>query len=107
MTIERSECSRCKGTGQDPETLNSVCKKCSGMKDLDWIENITGFELTRSQKTLLYVINILNDLAEMGILSKGPFVIDERSKGLIKDFKPTEDEMEHAIIELKIGGYVG
>jgi len=106
MEIEKIKCSKCKGTGRDPETLNSVCKKCSGMKELDWIENVTGFELTRSQKTLLYVINILNELVELGMLTSGTLDIDERSKELIKDFKPTEDEMQNAILELKSQGYV-
>lgn len=106
--MERIKCPRCEGTGIDPELPNNKpCTKCSGLKKLDWVENITGVELTRMDKTVLFVIQSLNELAEIGIMSNGSLSIDERAKESIKDFEPTKDEMREVISSLKKQGYIG
>lgn len=105
--MEKLKCSRCKGTGIDPELENNQpCKKCSGLKKLDWIQNITGFELSREEKCILFTIKTLNELTDMGILTGNGLKIDERAKDLIKDFKPTKEEVELAIIILKREGHI-
>lgn len=105
--MERIKCTRCKGTGIDPELPNNEpCIKCSGLKKLDWVENITGVELTRTDKTILFVIQSLNELAEIGIITGGGLNIDERAKEIIKDFKPTGDEIREVILSLKRQGFI-
>lgn len=106
--MEKIKCSRCKGTGIDPVLENNQsCKKCSGLKKLDWIQNITGVELSRMDKTLLFVIQALNKFAELGLMTDGGLKVDDRAKEVIKDFKPTEKEIEIATLTLKKQGYIG
>ena len=106
MTIE--SCSRCKGTGVDPELENNqVCKKCSGLKNLDWIANITGIEFSREEKALIYVIKMLNDLSTMGIMSGDCLKLGENAENIIKNFEPSKKEIEEAVSELKQQGFIG
>lgn len=104
--LEIVKCCRCKGTGLDPET-NEVCSKCSGLKELDWIQNITGINISRQQKAVLFVIKTLNQLVELDIMSGGNLEIDERAEALLKGFEPTSAELELATLALKREGYIG
>lgn len=105
--IEKIKCGRCKGTGIDPELPdNQICKKCSGFKVLDWVQNITGFRLTRKEKSILYVLNTLNVLAEQGLVTDGGIEIDEKAKKTIEQFKPTEEELQETMAILNQEGIV-
>jgi hypothetical protein len=107
---EKMLCGRCDGTGIDPEVdeqgCEQICKKCAGVRKLDWVSNVTGMELTREQKTILFVINTLNELADEGILTKGPFEIDPEYKAIIKSFNPTPEEIKEVIDLLRLEGYI-
>lgn len=108
--FEKIKCERCKGTGIDPESLTneaSSCKKCSGLKELDWVQNITGVELTRIDKAIIYSIKTLNDLVEKGVLEDGGMTIGSEGEELIKGFKPTKEELEIAMAILKKEGHLG
>jgi len=104
--MEKIICDSCKGTGIDPKSINEPCKKCSGFKKLDWIQNATGIEITREEKCLLFAIKTLNELSEMGVLSNGGLKIDENAKIILEDFEPTTEELEKAINILKQEGYI-
>lgn len=106
MTQKLEECSKCKGSGIEPGTENTICNKCSGLRKLDWIQNATGFKLSREQKAILFVIKSLNKLVEMGIMAGGNLQLDERVENIIKDFNPTDDELKKAVAILKHCGYV-
>ncbi|MHA1701442.1 MAG: hypothetical protein ACTSWK_04150 [Promethearchaeota archaeon] len=101
------KCDRCEGTGIDPELDNNqLCKKCSGLKELDWIQNITGVDITRKEKTIVYTVKMLNDLVKMGIISGGALKLGENAEDIIKDFEPSQDELEEAMLLLKQQGYI-
>lgn len=63
---------------------------------------------TREEKVLLSVIITLNDLAEMGIFTEGPFkVMDiEKSKEIVGDITPTEEEVKTIIAWMIHEGYM-
>lgn len=63
---------------------------------------------SREEKVLLSVIIHLNDLAEMGIMTEGPFqILDmERAKEIVGDIKPTEDEITNIVVWMKEKGYM-
>jgi len=64
---------------------------------------------TRGERVLLSVIISLNSLAEVGILSEGPFVISnmEKAKEIVGDVSPTQDEIAEVIGFFKQEGYMG
>jgi hypothetical protein len=99
-------CDNCKGTGIEPKSFNESCKKCSGIKELDWIQNITGVEISRLDKSILFVIKALNILAEKGLVTNGNMAISSEALEMIKDFKPTKEEMETAVAILKKEGHI-
>ena len=108
MEIEKMKCDRCKGTGIDPDLPdNFPCRRCTGIKELDWIQNARGgFTLNRMQKAFLSVVNDLNHLEELGLITKGPFELDERAIKIAKSFEPTKEEMEAVMFYLKQNGYI-
>lgn len=62
----------------------------------------------RGERVLLSVIITLNDLAEMGILTEGPFeIVDiEKAKEIAGDITPTEDEVKEIMAWMKVEGYM-
>ena len=107
--VEKNElvtCSRCKGTGKDPDIPDEVCKKCSGLKKMDWVQNARGYALTREEKVTLYVIKTLNKLVDVGILEGQVFTISKQAEEAIKDFKPTSEELKEAVLAFKREGYI-
>ena len=63
---------------------------------------------TREERVLLSVIITLNDLAEMGIFTEGPFeIVDiEKAKEIAGDISPTEEEVNSIIVWMKEEGYM-
>jgi len=99
-------CSRCKGTGIEPDVPNKVCEKCSGLKKIDWVQNARGYALTREEKVTLYVIKTLNKLVDAGILEGQAFIISKQAEEAIKNFKPTSEELKEAVLAFKREGYI-
>lgn len=64
---------------------------------------------TKEEKILLYVIRTLNELADMGLVTEGPFKIADMEKAneVIGDFEPTNDEIEQTMYWMKDKGYLG
>ncbi len=102
-------CDKCDGTGiKSKSHPPELCEKCQGKLMLDWIENITGaYKISRIQKNIIFCVNILNELVDMGILSGKTFSISEYGLKIIKGFEPEEGEMEEALTILKQQGYFG
>lgn len=112
MSLENGEmilCNECDGTGIKPDTQPpELCEKCQGKLVLDWIENITGaYKISRRQKNILYCVKTLNELVDMGILSRKALTISEYGLKIIEDFEPEEGEIEEAMNILKQQGYFG
>ena len=63
---------------------------------------------TREERVLLSTIITLNDLAEIGIFTEGPFqIVDiERAKEIVGDITPTEEEVKEVIAWMKHEGYM-
>jgi hypothetical protein len=99
------DCSKCEGTGIDPKT-EQICSKCIGKKQLDWITNITGEGITRQGKAILFTIKTLNKFVSMGLMEGGAFEISSEAEECIKDFKPTNEELELSVLMLKQEGYI-
>ena len=51
-------------------------------------------EYTRKEKTILYCINILNQLAEKGLVTNGGWEIAPEGINAICGFEPTKKEIE-------------
>lgn len=72
-------------------------------------EDILGrdkIELSRLQKTIIFVINTLNELSDKGLLKGKAFKLSEDALGLIEGFKPTDDEIILVLGMLKEKGYI-
>lgn len=63
---------------------------------------------THGEKLILYVIRTLNEIVEMGLLSKGPFVFTDPEKvnEVLEDFRPEDKEIEETIVWMKMEGYI-
>jgi len=64
-------------------------------------------EFTREQLVMIYVINTMNELVDMGLLEGGVFNVTEKGLKLIENLDPTEEEIIKAIDGLKLAGYIG
>jgi len=104
---EKIKCSRCKGTGIDPNLEgDQPCKKCSGLKKLDWIQNAREVSLSRQDKCVIFVIKTMNELIEKGFLTGSAFTISKEAEEIAKNFKPTLDEIKEVVMWFKMGGYI-
>lgn len=66
-----------------------------------------GIKLERDQKAILYVVKTLNELSDKGILKGKPIEITEKGLKEIKDFEPTNDEIQEAVKKMAVMGYFG
>jgi len=64
--MEKTKCTRCKGTGYDPKTKNKIssklCLKCKGYGKLDWLEQILGGKDFPFDRIKMPHITILEEL---------------------------------------------
>lgn len=71
--------------------------------------NPGGFpNFSRIEKALLYVIKILGELHQLGLVTEGPFIIKDTKKveQILGDFKPTKQEMREVIDWMKEKEYI-
>lgn len=61
----------------------------------------------RIQKTVVFCVQMLNELVEDGILEGGAYSVSEQGEKEIEDFKPTEREIEIAMAILAKDGAFG
>ena len=64
-------------------------------------------EYSRFDLTCLYVIKTLNELVDKGIMTGNLWEITDSAEELIKDFEPTDEEMQLVIVLMKKDGYIG
>ena len=64
-------------------------------------------EWTREQKTIVYVLKMLNELAAAGFLTGGEYTVSEKGLKVIEDFEPTTQEIDDCIGIMKQQGMIG
>jgi hypothetical protein len=73
---------------------------------LNNIEKDKKIELSRIQKTFLYVINTLNELVDKGIMEGKAFELSDNAYQYIEDFEPTDEEIQICMSYMKSEGYI-
>jgi len=57
-------------------------------------------EFTRMELAMIYTIKTLNELVDKGLVENKIFEVSESGMELIKDFKPTDDELKQCVVVL-------
>ena len=61
---------------------------------------------TREEMAIIWVIQQLNVLNDVGMVEGRPFVLTERGERIIEGFELTDDEMEAALNHIRAAGYL-
>jgi len=69
-------------------------------------DDIISEDFTREDKAVVYVIKALNELADRGLVKGKPLDLTEKGLEMIEGFKPTDEEIELAVYNLKENGYI-